>query len=145
MSFPEEPGPTHPLHLGKRWGDHAEENIDRWGNQYPATLLLAMAEELGEIAQALLAQTDVGDVDAPGARRGRRLLHELAGHGIRTRAYLEETFEDPAGKPQTDPLITGRDIAGQSLDVGPVLEETDDLAPLLWQLHWALEEEIDDE
>ena len=40
------------------WAAKAEENIEQWGLQDPETLLLAMQEEMGELAQAHLEARD---------------------------------------------------------------------------------------
>lgn len=125
-------GRSHKLFLGERWGDKADENVEDWGHQYPATVLLAMVEELGEMAHALLGQTEIGDISSEDARRGRNLLCDAAGVGLRTRAYLEETFG-------ADPSVDGRDIAGKMGSYARVVEENDDLAALAWQFHWSVE------
>jgi NTP pyrophosphatase (non-canonical NTP hydrolase) len=39
------------------WATQAEENVDEWGVQHPAEILLAMQEELGELTQAWLKTT----------------------------------------------------------------------------------------
>lgn len=36
------------------WYNRADENLDKWGMQHPAELLLAMQEEMGELTQAWL-------------------------------------------------------------------------------------------
>lgn len=45
-----------------RWEEKAIENVDRWGIQDVETLLLAIQEETGELAQAYLeARAEGGD------------------------------------------------------------------------------------
>lgn len=43
-----------------RWHEQARENVDEWGLQDLETLLLAMQEELGELAKAHLEATHEG-------------------------------------------------------------------------------------
>lgn len=50
--------PSAPLF--DRWMGKASENIDEWGYQDEATLLLAMQEELGELTQAYLEARSEG-------------------------------------------------------------------------------------
>lgn len=48
------------------WYDKADKNVDEWGIQDPAEVLLAMQEELGELTQAYLEATyEDGDRDLP--------------------------------------------------------------------------------
>jgi NTP pyrophosphatase (non-canonical NTP hydrolase) len=55
------------------WHDRANENVDEWGIQDPAVVLLAMQEELGELTQAYLEATyEGGDRDRP-----REEMHDL--------------------------------------------------------------------
>lgn len=42
------------------WEQKAEENVEKWGQQEIETLLLAMQEEVGELAQAYLEHTAEG-------------------------------------------------------------------------------------
>lgn len=44
----------------ERWVQKAEENIEEWGWQSKATLLLAATEELGELTQAYLESRHEG-------------------------------------------------------------------------------------
>lgn len=134
-------GEEHTIDRLARWHDEAQSNIDTWGNQHVATLVLAMVEELGEVADELLYQSEIGTVHSEEARQARELLQDISGLGIRTRAFLEETFESPAGRPETDPAIDGRDIATRAVSAESVLDEVNDLAPLVLQTAWALEEE----
>lgn len=56
------------------WENKARENIDKWGLQDEETLLLAMQEEIGELAQAHLeARAEGGDHE-----RVEEELHDLA-------------------------------------------------------------------
>lgn len=43
-----------------RWYAKAHENVDEWGLQNPAVVLLAMQEEMGELTQAYLEATYEG-------------------------------------------------------------------------------------
>lgn len=127
--------------VSQEWRDSAEANVERWGNQTPAVLLLAMVEELGEIAMEMEAHSGpgggsppIGDYDnCP--HRGRELISMTARLGREVREYLETEFPEPAGDGthERPPRITG------DVETAPIREELDDLAPLCWQLAWALE------
>lgn len=55
------------------WHERADENVDEWGLQDPAVILLAMQEELGELTQAYLEATyEDGDQELP-----REEMHDL--------------------------------------------------------------------
>lgn len=56
--------------LYERWPAKAAENEAKWGQQSEATLLLAMQEELGELAEAHL--------DGESVQRRRAELDDLA-------------------------------------------------------------------
>lgn len=73
--------------LTREWQQKAEENVREHGTQHPETLLAAMQEEVGEVAQA----------------------------------YLDATYFDEADQ---------EDLA----------EEIEDLAALLVQLRWSVED-----
>ena len=60
-----------PLH--ETWYSKADENVEAWGIQDPAVVLLAMQEELGELTRAYLEATyEDGDRRAP-----RDEMHDL--------------------------------------------------------------------
>lgn len=60
--------------LSGEWAEQAQRNVDKWGLQGVETLLLAMQEEMGELAQAHLeAHHEGGDPD--------RVADELADLG----------------------------------------------------------------
>lgn len=68
------------------WADKAEENVEEWGLQDVETLLLAMQEEQGELAQAHLeAEHEDGD-----AARIAAELDDLAALCIQLRWRLEQ-------------------------------------------------------
>jgi len=55
------------------WNQRADENVEEWGVQDPAVILLAMQEELGELTQAYLEATyEDGDRELP-----REEMHDL--------------------------------------------------------------------
>lgn len=138
---PDEPTRTHGLFLGQQWNDKALENVERWGDQAVATLFLQCIEELGEIAHELQMDAGHGEIDQQ-AHRGFEFMIEMAGLGTRVRSYLEANFENDDGDPlPEDTRAEPRQaILGDLDDTEGVLEELDDLAPLLFQLHWAIED-----
>ena len=68
------------------WIEKAEENVDEWGVQDIETMLLAMQEEQGELAQAHLeAEHEDGDAERIVAE-----LDDLAALCIQLRWRLEQ-------------------------------------------------------
>lgn len=133
----------HPRDLSMQWFGTACENVGRWGNQSPALLFLAMVEELGEVAMELQDHTEpgdglppVGDYDST-PHDGRRLIADMAQLGRQTREYLEGNFDEPAGT--TGSGYDDLAITGDVRDAEAIQDEVDDLAPLLYQLTWALQ------
>jgi NTP pyrophosphatase (non-canonical NTP hydrolase) len=59
--------------LPEEWRDKAEENVEEWGTQTPAEILLAMQEELGELTQAVLE----ADYESEPAERAEDELDDL--------------------------------------------------------------------
>lgn len=133
----------HPIMLGKRWGDRAESNIEKWGNQRHDTLLLALIEEIGEVAMAMEANSETiydatpPDADDVPSAVGRKLISDMADLGRETRDFLEGEYGDPAGDGDSP---DEHRIHGEPTDVTQILEEVEDTAPLCWQLYWALQE-----
>lgn len=143
MSAPDEDGATHYLFLAKDWGERAEGNVERWGNQSPATLFLALVEEVGELARELDREVEYPDDASTEAKKGKHLIRAMGDLGETTQRFLEENFEEPAGKPKPESEREDfrSDIAGSVDDVDAVQDELDDAAPLLFQLSWALDDE----
>lgn len=85
----EQPTVGHQVSTGmtmETWREKAEENIDEWGLQDVETLLLAMQEEQGELAQAYLeAEYEGGDL-----ARAANELDDLAALCIQLRWRLEQ-------------------------------------------------------
>lgn len=123
--------------LGRLWADKAEENVKKWGNQRPIGLLLAMAEELAEIADELLDPDDLTTADTTAQLH----LQAIRRAGFESREYLESECEDADGNPL--PIDERPELGGVG-DAEAAIEETHDLAPLCWQLIWALQEEKED-
>lgn len=141
-------GRTHHLFLGSQWGGLADENTQEWGLQSAPVLTLALAEELAEVATELEAHTEPGaDADADlMADRGRELLSRIADLGDEVAAFLEANFYDDAGNPLPRPERENLGpIHGEVTDPAVVREELDDLAPLCYQLAWALQDATDEE
>lgn len=112
-----------------RWLEAAEENVERWGNQRPKGLALALAEVLAEVIDEL----GIGEPETTGADA---VLEDVRDAGYRARFYLETTAEDDDGNPL--PLGERPRLAGVD-DREAALDELEDLAPLVYQLMWALE------
>lgn len=128
----------------KRWSEKADENIDKWGEQPPAELALALAEELAEVCDILLAHSDPGDGIPPVGEydsrpgRGRSLLAEQRDLGYTIRDYLETYYEDENGDPVRDELRPK--ITGELREPERVSGEIDDLGALAVQLDRSVSE-----
>jgi len=127
----------HKLMLGKRWGDRAEENIENWGNQPAKMLLLAMAEEMAEVADELLEREAL----PPNAYQSEAhsILNDIRTTGYWAREYLEEQCENEQGDPL--PPEERASISGVA-NPKQARDETEDIAPLCWQLYWALDQSL---
>lgn len=121
----------------ERWETKARENIDRWGNQTPTVLLLALIEEIAEVADEVLATADKAYEDDMAAQEAFHHLSEVRRTGFRCRQLLEDVFEDADGNPLPDDEVP-RFV--KRLDTDRVLDEVEDAAPLVYQLAWALED-----
>jgi len=127
------------------WEDQAAENLERWGDQDVAILFLAMVEEMGEIASVLEDDIAPGTPDEDVAAL-RVLIQQMARLGEETRVRLEGAFEDDDGQPlpEAERLLVRQAVLKRGVsDVDDVQDELDDLAPLCYQLTWALNDERD--
>lgn len=124
----------HPLLLGKEWGSRAEANIEKWGNQPPKMLILAMAEELAEIVDEVFPH----EARPPVAydHEYQSILNDIRTTGFAARECLERCCEGADGDPLPDEEWPGM---GGVENPEAALTETKDLAPLCWQLYWALD------
>lgn len=134
-------GSEHPRDTAQRWIGQAEANVERWGNQPPAVLLLALVEVIAETADDLLATAEMPMQDGMYASESYKLLSQVRHAGFACRDFLEEHFEDESGNPlPADEVPT----LVHDLDRDRVLNELEDAAPLVYQLRWALAQEGDD-
>jgi NTP pyrophosphatase (non-canonical NTP hydrolase) len=125
-----------------RWTDRADANVERWGEQAIVTLILAMAEELGELAE--VARASIGptagynnEVHADALAR----LRDVIAAGRACQAFLEAEFEDRSGrplKPARRPDLTA------GADAPDARRELDDLGALCIQLGRRLQESADE-
>jgi hypothetical protein len=129
-----------------RWERQANDNVDRWGNQTAPTLFLAMVEEQGEVAEELLDQASLPDPDNDPdvAVEAWNFIGKAMELGHDVRDFLEGNFEGPAGKPDRGREQARQDIGGAHLDAPTdVQDEVDDLAPLVFQLTWEVQSQVD--
>lgn len=122
---------------GEAWRRKAESNIECWGNQEAAVLLLALAEEIGEVADEVLATAERALHDGMYSSHAFKLLSEIRHIGFTSREFLEEHFENEHGNPLPEDEMPA---LVHDLDEERVLDEVDDAAPLVYQLVWALQE-----
>jgi hypothetical protein len=131
------------------WERKAHENVQKWGLQSPDALLLAMGEEMGELAGEVHGMADYPDadgMDAVKAEQGRDLIRRMDDLGRDIRDFLESVSEDREG----EPIPEGERVV--YLDVFPpdlkrsrrarlIRSELDDLMALGYQFLWALDGE----
>jgi NTP pyrophosphatase (non-canonical NTP hydrolase) len=125
-----------------RWTDRADANAERWGEQAIVTLILAMAEELGELAEVARASIGpVDDYDDEVHADALARLRDVMGAGRACQAFLEAEFEDRSGRPlkpaRRPDLTTG-------VDLPDARRELDDLGALCIQLGRRLREDSDE-
>lgn len=116
------------------WPDDAVVNQVRWGEQPPVELVLALIEEVGELADEVL---DSARFESPAAKHARVCLSASRDAGFATRSFLESFFEDADGEPLP---VEARPDLGSGVDAEAALDELDDLAPLCYQLAWVLDD-----
>jgi len=117
--------------------ERAESNIEKWGNQTPTVLLLALAEEVGEIADAIMESHEKPEGDRYASNLAYSRLADVRDAGFESREFLESTFEDETGNPLPDDEVPELLKTTSPMEV---LDEVKDAAPLVFQLAWALEE-----
>ena len=115
--------------------EQAKENVDKWGQQPPAELALAMVEELGELVAEIEVDVDPDAGTGDPAFEANYLLERTEANGKAARRWLESEYEDEDG-----PLP-----ADERPSLPAVLEDTDsardemyDLVALCHQLNWAI-------
>lgn len=124
------------------WRDKAAENTDKWGVQPPADVVLAIMEELAEVAEEIIENSEVSR-ERPSVDE-RKLMHyiiEIAVLGDEIREELEARYEDDHGRPI--PQDERPEILGDIHESEPIHEEIDDLAPLVYQLADSVDEYSD--
>lgn len=124
-----------------RWEQNAHTNVSKWGHQSADALVLAMAEELGELADEVLSACE-RDEDSPVASDGRDLIRKVADLGHEVQDHLEHASERN-GKPVPPDerphylYPTGNREYHQNM----VKDELDDLMALGYQFLWSVETE----
>lgn len=112
------------------WRQRAQQNLQQWGLQDPQPTVLAMAEEVAEMAETFDLDPEVG----PDAYRdpGAKLLVRLVVLGNEIRDYLDESAKDDEGNP-----LPPKDRPEIDVDVEEppqLIAELDDLMALGYQL-----------
>ena len=121
------------------WREKADENTNRWGTQPPEHVVLAIVEEVAEITEEMFEHTDV-----PLERYNRDeryllyLLTEIGALGAEVQRTLDNSLEDDDGNPL--PKNERPRILGDIDDVEAVMDEVDDLGPLVYQLRDSVKE-----
>lgn len=121
------------------WRSTAEDNVDEWGVQPPADIVLALAEELSEVAEEIVENSEVPpERYGPDERQLMYFMTEVIVLGNQIREELEGRYEDDEGRPI--PMNERPELLGEIENSEPVMEEVDDLAPLVYQLVESIEE-----
>ncbi len=132
---------SQPAELTK-WEQMAHENVQKWGLQPVDALLLAMGEEMGELAEVVLSWNEYTDQNRR-AEDGRDLIRRMADLGGDIQDHLETVSEDANGDPvPTDErpnYLTPPEGLNDDLSERLTKSELDDLMALGYQFLWALE------
>jgi len=112
------------------WVGKARDNVSKWGIQSSGTLLLAIAEEVGEMADELIdLDTEMQcDGDKEDCYSVEHALIDVAELGSKIQKLHEDVYEDADGNPSDGPELY-YDTASTELG-----EELADTAALLYQL-----------
>lgn len=133
------------------WEQKAHENVQKWGLQPVDALLLAMGEEMGELAGEVHGFADYPEADGEGARmaeQGRDLIRRMDALGRDIRDFLE-TVSERDGEPvpedeRPDYLDPFPEDLKRSRRERHIRAELDDLMALGYQFLWALEAPSED-
>lgn len=113
----------------------ARDNVEKWGQQSPVALALAIAEEVGELADEI-GPTDCPEYHEDTVGESWAHLRSLVHNGAGVRTFLEGNYEDEEGQPVDErPPMVPED---SDMDTDAVREELYDLMALCYQLDWAL-------
>lgn len=115
-----------------RWQHKAIQNVDKWGLQDIATILMATQEELSEIGEELIDHVEGDDelVD---------LLAYVTGVGFEVQYIHETLYEDDDGEPLPEEERPELSFDAEAADLDRIEEEIHDTAALLVQLQAAVE------
>lgn len=116
-----------------RWERKARGNVEKWGLQDVATILLATQEELSELAEEIAPHATTDD------SRLNYAMQRTIMAGLTVQSIHEALYEDDDGNPVENPPEWEFD--GENLD--RIEDELIDTAALLVQLHWAVQEAKD--
>lgn len=111
----------------------ADDNVDKWGEQSPVSLLFALIEEVGELTEEVL------DTSADGTPEVTDFLEEQQALGEAVQSYLEATCETDDGEALPE---AGRPAhRGEVALTDSLMDEVNDVGPLTLQLHDALSDD----
>lgn len=123
----------------EKWQRYAERNTEKWGVQPPAHVILAIMEELAEITEDFLVNSDTPNAPrTPEEREMMYLLTEIISLGDYVQTRLDDLLEDENGEPvdyDKRPTVTGKLKNREDVD-----KEIDDIAPLIIQLAKSVDE-----
>lgn len=129
-----------------RWRQRAVQNVEKWGNQSPGLLFIALIEEMGEIAEEMVEESTVPppeDHHNGVWSEAWRFISDMRRLGLDARDFLESNFDEPGGTPNPD-YPADMPIISPFGDNDVVQAEVDDAVPLLIQLTWALHNDTSD-
>lgn len=118
--------------------EKAYNNVEKWGLQDIATLLMATQEELGELAEEMEPHVELQGDDT-NEKKLSRMFEEVSSFSGTVQKLHEEMYEDADGNPLPDEERPAFEWDGENFD--NIYDELRDTAALLYQLKWALKKE----
>ena len=109
------------------WEGKSKENVEKWGLQSSGVLLLAIAEEVGEMAELLVNDME-SDANDPNFFALIEAMKEVRDTGLYIQELHEDIYEDDDGEPIDGPSV---EYTGDLSELGDELADT---AALLYQL-----------
>lgn len=97
--------------LPREWQQKAEENVREHGTQHPETLLAAMQEEVGEVAQAYLDATYFDEADQEDLAEE---IEDLAALLVQLRWSVEDHPMAFEALPTAEEIVEPEELSGVS-------------------------------
>lgn len=122
-----------------KWSESADENVEKWGVQPPVHVVVAIMEELSEIAEEIIENSEPPDHRrTPEERELMYLFSEIIVLGDEIQTFWDDVAEDDEGDPV--PESERPSVIGDIKNASSIQEEVDDIAPLIIQLAESVDE-----